>query len=102
LLSRASGACVDWRTRKGETGEHQLFAFLTTESNDVVRPIHAKAMPVLLTTEEEFDNWLVGSLEQVLALQRPLPNELLSIVATGERSDLAPVAEEFEPIRESP
>ena len=25
--------------RKGETGDHQLFAFLTTESNDVVRPI---------------------------------------------------------------
>ena len=41
--------------RKGETGEHQLFAFLTTESNDVVRPIHAKAMPVLLRTAEEWE-----------------------------------------------
>jgi putative SOS response-associated peptidase YedK len=30
--------------RKGETGEHQLFAFLTTLSNDIVRPIHAKAI----------------------------------------------------------
>jgi putative SOS response-associated peptidase YedK len=28
------------------TGEHQLFAFLTTESYDIVRLIHAKAMPV--------------------------------------------------------
>ena len=35
---------------KGETGEHQLFAFPATESNDVVRPIHAKAVPVLLTS----------------------------------------------------
>jgi putative SOS response-associated peptidase YedK len=34
--------------RKGETSEHTLFAFLTTASNDVARPIHAKAMPVLL------------------------------------------------------
>lgn len=32
--------------RKGETGEHRLFAFLATSANDVVRPIHAKAMPV--------------------------------------------------------
>jgi SOS response associated peptidase (SRAP) len=39
--------------RKGEAGEHKLSAFLTTESNKTVRPIHAKAMPVLLTTTEE-------------------------------------------------
>ena len=29
--------------RKGETGEHRLFAFLTTESNEVVRPIEGHA-----------------------------------------------------------
>ena len=45
-------AAMDRRKEGGETGDHRLFAFLTTESNDVVRPIHAKAMPVLLTTEE--------------------------------------------------
>ena len=31
-------------------GEHRLFSFLTCEANDVVRPIHSKAMPVILTT----------------------------------------------------
>lgn len=79
--------------RKGETGEHQLFAFLTTESNDVVRPIHAKAMPVLLRTAEEWETWLVGSAGEATALQRPLPNDALRIVATGEKSDRAPVDE---------
>jgi putative SOS response-associated peptidase YedK len=79
--------------RKGESGEHRLFAFLTTESNDVVRPIHAKAMPVLLTAEHEWDTWLEGSAHNAITLQRPLPNELLRIVATGEKSDQAPVAE---------
>ena len=44
--------------RRGKTGEHSMFAFLTTQSNDIVRPIHAKAMPVLLTTEQDFDTWL--------------------------------------------
>jgi putative SOS response-associated peptidase YedK len=73
--------------RKGETGEHQLFAFLTTQSNDVVRPIHAKAMPVMLTAGQEYDTWLDGPVNDAIALQRPLPNESLRIVTTGEKSD---------------
>ena len=35
------------RTRS--RGAHELFAFLTCESNAVVAPIHPKAMPVILT-----------------------------------------------------
>jgi putative SOS response-associated peptidase YedK len=83
-----------WRLWTGErTGERSLFAFLTTQSNDIVRPIHAKAMPVLLTSEQEFDIWLEARVNDAIALQRPLPNELLRIVAKGEETDLAPVAE---------
>lgn len=72
---------------KRELAEHGLFAFLTMESNDVVRPIHAKAMPVLLTTAQEWDAWLTGSIEEAMSLQRPLANEMLRIVATGAKSD---------------
>jgi putative SOS response-associated peptidase YedK len=79
--------------RKGETGEHRLFAFLTTESNAVVRPIHAKAMPVLLTAPEVWNSWLTGSLADALALQRPLAANLLRIVASGEKSGQALVGE---------
>src|SRR5262245_23998678 len=79
--------------RKGETGEHQLFAFLTTLSNDIVRPIQAKAMPVLLTKPEEWDTWLQGTVNEAITLQRPLPNELLRIVARGEKSDYAQAEE---------
>ena len=39
-------------------------------------------MPVLRTTEQEFDTWLDGPVNDAVALQRPLPNELLRIVAT--------------------
>ena len=53
----------------------------------MVRPIHAKAMPVLLTTPEECDAWLDGSLEEAMAMQRPLPAEALRIVAVGPRKD---------------
>ena len=75
--------------RKGETREHHLFSFLTTEANEVVRPIHAKAMPVLLTTPQEWDTWLSGSIEEATALQRPLLDDALRIVAIGEKSDAA-------------
>jgi putative SOS response-associated peptidase YedK len=33
------------KVKEGETS-NDLFGFLTTEANDVVAPIHAKAMPV--------------------------------------------------------
>lgn len=77
--------------RKGETRENCLFSFLTTEANCVVRPIHSKAMPVLLTTPDEWDIWVGGSIEEATALQRPLPDHLPKLVAMGETSDAAPV-----------
>ena len=36
-------------------GPHQVYGFLTTSPNAVVEPIHPKAMPVILTTDEERD-----------------------------------------------
>jgi putative SOS response-associated peptidase YedK len=79
-----------WRpwtgTRKGETGEHVLFAFLTTDPNGVVRPIHSKAMPVILTGND-CDLWLEGETEDALQLQRPFPAGRMGIVASGRRDD---------------
>ena len=63
-------------------GAHVLFSFLTTEPNAVVRPVHAKAMPVLLATEAEHTLWLEGSVKDALALQRPFPDDGLRVVAT--------------------
>ncbi len=73
--------------RKKETGEHLLFGFLTTEPNEIVRPVHAKAMPVMLTTPEEWDVWLRAPIGEALALQKPLPPANLQIVARGEAED---------------
>jgi putative SOS response-associated peptidase YedK len=68
-------------------GQHELFGFLTTEANAVVAPIHPKAMPVILTTPEEVDLWLLGDASKALELQRPLPDDALRIVASGEKED---------------
>lgn len=79
-----------WRpwtgTRKGETGEHLLFAFLTTEPNAEVRPVHAKAMPVILT-EADWETWLTAETPAALALQHPFPDGGLQVVARGPRQD---------------
>jgi putative SOS response-associated peptidase YedK len=71
-------------------GLHELFAFLTTEANAVVAPIHPKAMPVILTKLEEIDLWLAADAVKALELQRPLADDALRIVASGEREDRAP------------
>jgi putative SOS response-associated peptidase YedK len=78
---------VDWRAERRDWRASTLCFPDNNASNDVVRPIHAKAMPVMLTAEQEFDTWLDASVNDAIALERPLPNELLRIVATGEKSD---------------
>ena len=74
------------KVREGET-TNDIFAFLTTEPNKVVGAIHAKAMPVILTTREETDTWMTASPEEALKLQRPVPDDALMIVARGGKKD---------------
>lgn len=72
------------KRRKREHDDWKLFAFLTTDANDVVRPIHEKAMPVILVEPDEQAEWMAGG-EGSLRLQRPLQNEQLSIRSTAIR-----------------
>lgn len=70
-------------------GKHLLYSFLTTDPNNVVKPVHAKAMPVILTTPDEWKIWMTAPAEEAIKLQRPLDDRLLKIVARGEKKDAA-------------
>lgn len=85
--------CPQWTSvRKVKTGQEttDLLAFLTTEPNSEARAIHPKAMPVILTTEEEREAWMQAPWPAASTLQRSLPEGALKIIGRGQKRDDGP------------
>ena len=84
-----------WRTYKGplkkdgETVELDVHSFMTTMPNELVATIHPTRMPVMLTTNDDYDCWLTGSPEEARSLVRSYPADQMANVQAGvERKDL--------------
>lgn len=84
-----------WRTytgplkKDGPSVSQTVYAFMTTEPNPLTASINHERMPVLLSTDEEYDTWLSGSTKEAFALARSFPSDAMRIVQSGmERKDL--------------
>ncbi len=85
-----AGIWTEWTSvRKVKEGEvtAEFYGFITTEANATVGAIHPKAMPVILTEPDEWEAWLAAPFDEAKVLQRPLPDDVLQVVAEGERLD---------------
>jgi len=85
-----AGIWTNWTSvRNSDEGEvnADVYGFLTCDPNAEMRMVHAKTMPVVLTTAEEFDIWMRAPWSEARHLQSPLNDGSLEIVATGERED---------------
>lgn len=60
------------------TREGPAFTMVTCDPNELVAPIHPKAMITILE-EADWDRWLTGSYDDVVALQRPFPADRMSV-----------------------
>jgi putative SOS response-associated peptidase YedK len=95
-LAVFAGIWTTWTSvRKVKEGEttNDLFGFLTADPNAEVGAIHPKAMPVILTTADEIEQWMTAPTAEALELQRPLPDGSLNIISRGKKQDstLAPL-----------
>lgn len=94
-LSFFAGIWTSWTSvRKLKEGQvtADVFGFLTTAPNGVVKPVHAKAMPVILTSEDAWETWLHAPADEALKLQRPLGDDALQLTVEPEGAYVPPAA----------
>ncbi len=80
-----AGTWAPWEGARGTkknpiVGKHALFTILTVAPNNVVKPVHRKAMPVMFTRDAELETWLTAETVEALKLQRPADDDAVTLL----------------------
>ena len=63
---------------KVDRDHDRVYAFCTTEPNPLVAPRHPKAMPVILSADDQ-ERWLTAPVEEALAMLTAYPSQLMRV-----------------------
>jgi putative SOS response-associated peptidase YedK len=76
------------KVKEGETTS-DLYGFLTTDANKEVAQYHDKAMPVILRTPDEVEEWFALPVKEIKGFQerKKLPDGSLTLVSTDLKWD---------------
>jgi putative SOS response-associated peptidase YedK len=66
-----------------EEGEHLHFSFPTCGANDIVKPVHVTAMPVILADETGWNAWLEGDVGAALYPPPPAGDDSAALRSRG-------------------
>jgi putative SOS response-associated peptidase YedK len=75
--------------KNGENVEQEVFAFMTTEPNELTASINHERMPVLLSSPDHFETWMNGTPTEAFSLAKSFAPDAMRIVhrrcCDGER-----------------
>jgi putative SOS response-associated peptidase YedK len=63
---------------KVDQDHDRVYAFCTTEPNPLVAPKHPKAMPVILSVEDQ-ERWLTAPIDEAVTLLTAYPSQLMRV-----------------------
>ena len=75
--------------KNGENVDQEVFAFMTTEPNELTASINHERMPVLMSEPADFETWLSGSTEEAFKLARSYAAEQMRIVQSAPTAKTA-------------
>jgi putative SOS response-associated peptidase YedK len=73
--------------KDGPNVELDVYSFMTTAPNALTDSINHERMPVLLTSETDFETWLSGSPPEAFALARSYDPHAMRIVQSGKTKE---------------
>jgi putative SOS response-associated peptidase YedK len=79
-----------WRgpvKKDGPNVDVDVYSFLMTAPNELTRSISHERMTVLLSSEDQFETWLLGTPAEAFALVQSFDPALMRIVQSGKTKD---------------